>query len=69
MDDYQCPVAQRNREAHMRFVDVLSDYQQRYVARGFEGADARALVDTVDHWLAEHICRLDVYLKQCLKKP
>ncbi len=69
MDDYDCPVAEQAREAHQSFVDVLSGYRQRFQARGFDRAEARKLVDTIDQWLADHICRIDLHLKQCVQKP
>ena len=69
MDRYRCPVAQQNREAHVKFAEVLSGFQQRYAVSGFDRADARNLVDTLDQWLADHIGRIDVHLKQCVEKP
>jgi len=68
MDQCRCPVAQRNREAHRTFVEILSGFKQRYAVSGFSRTDARDLVDTLDQWLARHICRIDVHLKQCVKK-
>jgi hemerythrin len=67
MEQYHCPVAQLNKKAHERFVEVLSGYQQRYAASGFVRADARALVDVVDKWLVDHICRIDVRLKESVE--
>jgi len=64
MTKYQCPVAGANKAAHNRFVEVMDGFHQRYAANGFDRADARNLVDTLDHWLVEHICRLDVRLKE-----
>jgi hemerythrin len=69
MAKYHCPAAQRNREAHVRFVEILTEFQQRYAVSGFDRADARNLVDTIDRWLADHICRIDVHLKQSVEKP
>ncbi len=69
MDKYACPVAKGNREAHARFVEVLSGFKQRYAVSGFDRADARDLVDAVDHWLVDHICRIDVRLKPYVVKP
>jgi hemerythrin len=63
MDKYACPVAEGNKKAHGRFVEVLSKFQQRYKVGGFDRSDARDLVDTVDKWLADHICRIDTRLK------
>jgi len=69
MEEYRCPVARRNKEAHARFAEVLSGFKQRYAVNGFDPVDARDLIDTVDRWLAEHICRVDVHLRQCVREP
>jgi hemerythrin len=64
MEQYRCPAALGNKKAHAKFVGVLSGFQRRYTASGFDRADARDLVDSVDQWLADHICRVDVRLKE-----
>ena len=69
MDEHQCPVAQKNIEAHVRFVDVLSNYKQRYAAIDFDRAEAHNLVITIEQWLANHICSIDMHLRQCVHKP
>jgi hemerythrin len=66
MTKYQCPVAEANKEAHTRFVEVLAGFHQRYAAKGFDHTDARNLVDTLDHWLSGHIGHIDVRLKQVI---
>lgn len=68
MEKYACPVADGNKKAHAKFVEVLSGFQQRYTASGFDRSDARSLVDTVDQWLADHICRIDVRLRESMGK-
>ena len=68
MDRYNCPVAEGNKKAHTRFVEVLATFRERYATRGFDSADARELVDTIDRWLVDHICRIDVRLKEVLGK-
>ena len=69
MEEYCCPVAQQNREAHASFIEVLGEFRQRYEANNYRNTDARKLVDTVDQWLTEHICRIDVHLKKCVIVP
>ncbi len=64
MDKFACPVAEGNKKAHEKFVLVLSRFQERFAEHGFDRADARDLVDTVDRWLVDHICRIDVRLKE-----
>lgn len=68
MDQYACPVAEGNKKAHGRFVEVLAEFKRRYEIRGFERADARELVDTIDRWLVDHICRIDARLKEHVGK-
>ncbi len=68
MEKYQCPVAQKNKDAHSMFLTTLRDYKQRYTASGYLAEDAWELINTIDRWLEEHICRLDVHLKNCVKK-
>ncbi len=68
MEEFRCPVAEKNKEAHGKFVEKLSEFQERYATSGYDHTDARRLVDTVDQWLDDHICRIDVHLKQCVSK-
>jgi hemerythrin len=68
MVQYACPAAEANAKAHARFAEVLSGFQQRYAARGFDRADARDLVDTMDWWLSDHIARIDVHLREYVVK-
>jgi len=68
MDEYRCPVAQKNREDHVRFLEVLSGFQQSYEESGFNSADARKLTVIIDEWLIDHILRIDIQLKQCVSK-
>ncbi len=68
MNEYRCPVAQRNKAAHEGLVETLSEFQQRYDASGYDQKDARKLADTIDEWLVDHICGIDIHLKQCVKK-
>jgi len=67
MDQYRCPVAEKNREAHGKFARTFAGYRQRYEANGFDRREARALVDMIDEWLAAHICRIDVHLSRCVQ--
>jgi hemerythrin len=66
---YRCPVARENTAAHGRFREVLSEFQQRYVAHGFDRAAARALMDFLDQWFTGHVGRIDVQLKHYVGKP
>ena len=68
MEEFSCPVAEKNKEAHEIFVENLSEFKERYAASGYDHTDARRLVDTVDQWLDNHICGIDIHLKRCVNK-
>jgi len=68
MTKFRCPVAEKNEKAHQTFLETLSEFQERYAANGYNYNDARKLVGTVDGWLENHICRIDVHLKHCVNK-
>ncbi|MHB1310414.1 MAG: bacteriohemerythrin [Gemmatimonadaceae bacterium] len=66
MEQYRCPVAQQNRDEHTALLRTLGQFRERFAARGYHADDARSLLDTLDHWLASHICRVDIHLKHCV---
>jgi len=65
---YSCPVAEKNKNAHATLIETLSGFHNRYSANGYDNAEASRLVDTMEQWLADHICRIDMHLKKCVKK-
>jgi hemerythrin len=67
MDNYHCPVANENKAAHALFLTVLNQFAERYGKAGFQRTDAFELIDLIDSWLSEHICRIDIHLKNCVK--
>jgi hemerythrin len=67
MERYRCPAAQQNSLAHGQFVEAISGFQKSYAVSSFNHAEAQRLVEFIDQWLADHICRIDVQLKACVK--
>ena len=65
---YSCPVAEKNKNAHAKLIETLAGFQNRYSANGYDHAEASRFVDTMEQWLADHICRIDMHLKKCVKK-
>jgi hemerythrin len=63
MHRHQCPVAVDNREAHQRFMVVLQEFADRYGVVGYRATDAQRLVETLEAWLVQHICQIDVRLR------
>lgn len=65
MDRCRCAAAKSNREAHAGFIEFVKRHDTRYEADGFARADALALTETLDRWLADHIGRIDIQLRGC----
>jgi hemerythrin len=68
MHEHRCPVAQKNKNAHAYFLETLAGFIQRYADYGYDASEARRLTDTVDRWLTDHICSIDIHLKRCVSK-
>lgn len=63
MQRCQCSAAEKNIRAHSEFLQGLTGFEERYAMVEFDPADAHRLVEFLDHWLADHICRIDIQLK------
>ena len=68
MVQHRCPVAEKNKNAHAELIETLSVFQNRYHASGYDHEEASRLVDTLEQWLANHICRIDIHLKKCVNR-
>ena len=68
MAKHRCPVAEKNKNAHAELIETLSGFQESYHVNGYDHADASRLVDTMEQWLVDHICRIDIHLEKCVKK-
>lgn len=64
MARFICPAAKRNLAEHGEFVAVLQGFQAGFERDGFIQAVAYELVNTLELWLAQHICGVDVQLKR-----
>lgn len=58
----RCPVAQKNREAHNKFLEFFGEFSQT-VQQGVSLDDLEELHRVLRLWLASHICNIDVKLK------
>ncbi|MEO5800495.1 MAG: hemerythrin family protein [Gemmatimonadales bacterium] len=61
---HHCPAGRQNIAAHQGFVTVLDRFRQGFADDGFSQGVAFELVNTIDLWLAQHICGIDVQLKR-----
>ena len=63
----RCPVAQRNRSEHMAFKAFLTRSLEVYHQNGYQQAWAADLYKRLEDWLSNHICRIDVQLRNQAK--
>jgi len=68
MEENHCPVAQKNKDEHSIFRATIHDYQQRLKDSGYMDSSARELLNLIDQWINNHICRIDIQLKDDVKK-
>lgn len=64
MAKHLCPVADVNKLAHAQFTETLAGYKARYDSGGFERGEAERLMQYIETWLTNHICRIDVRLRE-----
>lgn len=67
MERHGCPVHEKNKQAHERFMSFFQQFKEEFQSRGFQPDDLRILHQTINEWIQEHILRVDTRLKPCLK--
>ncbi|MBC2607361.1 bacteriohemerythrin [Pelagicoccus albus] len=61
----KCPAAQKNRSEHIAFKAYLSRSIETYRTEGYRKSWAKDLHKKLEDWLCNHICRVDVQLRDC----
>lgn len=62
-----CPVAQKNRDAHLAFQDFFQNAHDEYQSQGFSHEWLARLHNFIASWLSSHICEIDAQLRHCQK--
>ncbi|MCC6539985.1 MAG: bacteriohemerythrin [Bryobacterales bacterium] len=62
----RCAIAERNKEAHKKFLAFFGDFKTRYAQRGADRALLQELCNAANQWLVNHICRIDVQLREAI---
>ena len=69
MAQHQCPTAATNKAQHAGLMEMLGEHQRHLSAQGYDQRDAQILVTTLQHWLRNHIGRVDRELRHCITRP
>jgi hemerythrin len=65
MDQYECPFAEANKEAHATFLGVFQGIAERVEAEGVTSALAIETQQEVANWVRNHIIKIDTKLRPC----
>ena len=63
MATHNCPVAPQNVRAHARLIEELTRFQTEFATIGFTSQAALDLLAFIDAWLSDHICAIDIKLR------
>lgn len=66
MDEYHCPVAAANREAHRQFLEKFGQLYQQYQDAGVNPQVMHDTFAELEAWIIKHIKRVDTQLAACI---
>jgi hemerythrin-like metal-binding protein len=68
MKRYTCPLADKNKEAHTKFLDAFNRFQQRLNTEGVSESLVMEVHDVAENWLTNHIIRIDTKLQESVEE-
>lgn len=66
MTEHKCPIADVNKTAHERFVQMVAETRQRFETEGPSTELVLAIKDNLGEWFMKHIRRIDSNLRGCV---
>ncbi|HEY3286217.1 MAG TPA: hemerythrin family protein [Gemmatimonadaceae bacterium] len=67
MERHRCPAAQVNKQQHAGLLQLLGEHRRFHAQHGYDQHDAQLLLTSLQHWLLNHIVRVDRTLRLCVK--
>ncbi len=64
MAERNCPFALQNLQAHQKFIEAFRMFEDRLGNEGFSWELLRELHTSVEEWLTNHICKVDIKLRE-----
>jgi len=68
MEEYQCPVAAANKEAHAEFIALFGSFYERWQESSMDPALVQQTYAELGRWIASHIMSVDSALLPCVKQ-
>lgn len=66
MDEVNCPVAEENKKAHARFLDMFGKFYTQWQTSSMDIALARTTYHQLSEWVTNHIMTVDIKLNSCV---
>jgi hemerythrin len=67
MNEYKCPVAAENKQAHAEFVRKFSRFYTQWQTGNMTAELAGETYMELEKWLVKHVARVDTQLRLCVK--
>jgi hemerythrin len=67
MDEYKCPVADHNKQAHAEFVSKFKQFYTHWQEGTIDADLVRQTHEELETWLVNHVKRIDTQLGACVK--
>lgn len=64
---HQCPIADTNKQAHKRFLDIFSNLKKQYTESGASDEIACQIHQELSDWLISHILKIDTQIGDCIR--
>jgi len=68
MNQYKCPVAAENKQAHKEFTKKFSKFYEQWQSGDMTTQLVTATYVALEEWLLRHVARTDSQLRTCVKK-
>jgi hemerythrin len=68
MDQYKCPVAAQNKQAHAEFIKTFGEFYTEWQADTMTPELANKTYVELEKWLLVHVARVDTQLRLCVGK-
>ena len=64
---HQCPIGQKNIEAHEKFLNFFAEFKETYQTQGSSVELFEKLHTTIANWITSHIMKIDTHLNNCIQ--
>jgi hemerythrin len=68
MDEYRCPVAAQNKQAHAEFLATFNGFYEQWQAGTINPDLVSKTHQELEKWLVNHVARTDTQLRPCVGK-